>query len=236
MDHEADDFYIYLKELKIPWSGKSEIKSKSEKNCSYLKASWTKWAGRASQELTRNIWAVPTLAKSSSSSSSYSQAETSVLVLLLLYLFFCVLYCMYFCMQCARKVQFLLKTTISVFHIMYLQLRVADCGASARQVVIRSNFQKYMQTDSFKSQPILQSNLSCRQFSTKMETKLPLSSCFYRHHMKSIFVGKVFIFNIKYKSTIAMIHQEQFQNLFSCIKVTAEALNWFYRSHTSDHS
>ena len=87
MDHEADDFYIYLKELKIPWSGKSEIKSKSEKNCSYLKASWTKWAGRASQELTRNIWAVPTLAKSSSSSSSYSQAKTSVLVLLILCLF-----------------------------------------------------------------------------------------------------------------------------------------------------
>ena len=56
-------------------------------------------------------------------------------------------------------------------------------------------FQKYMQTDSFKSQPILQSNLSCRQFSTKMETKLPLSSCFYKHRMKSFFVGKVLIFN-----------------------------------------
>ena len=110
MDHEASDFYIYLKEIKIPQSGKSEIKSKSEKNCSYLKASWTKWAGRASQELTRNIWAVPTVAKSSSSSSSYSQAKTGVLVLLIL----CLL-CVY--IYCARKVQFLLITTISVFHI-----------------------------------------------------------------------------------------------------------------------
>ena len=139
-------------------------------------------------------------------------------------------------MQCARKVRFLLMTTISVFHIMCVRLRVVHSGDLARHVAKGNNCQKYMQTDSFKSQPILQSNLSCRQFSTKMETKLPLSSCFYRHHMKSIFVGKVFIFNIKYKSTIAMIYQEQFQNLFSCIKVTAEALNWFYRTHTSDHS
>ena len=97
MDHGANDFNISLKGIKIPWSGKSEIKSKSEKNCSYLKASWTKWAGRASQELTRNIWAVPTLAKSSSSSSSYSQAKTKVLVFLIL----CLL-CVY--IQCSISV------------------------------------------------------------------------------------------------------------------------------------